>query len=113
MRLDYRNRKSRNASRMTAGNALSSRLKPLDNRNPIHPSCSTLIAWLGQAVKAVILQNKQELKHFQRAVRTRDKREKCGGIGSRFAFLDLRRFAVSLEMPTDKTKNLLFSDRAE
>ena len=34
------------------------------NRSPIHPSCSTLIAWLGRAAERVILQNKQELKRF-------------------------------------------------
>ena len=42
------------------------------NRSPIHPSYSTLIAWLGRAAERVILQNKKELKRFQRAARTRD-----------------------------------------
>ena len=79
-------RKSRNASRMPFGHALSSRLKPLDNRSPIHPSYSTLaarqsralasslwlshIAWLGWAAKIFIHQNMQELKRVQRAART-------------------------------------------
>ena len=50
----------------------------------------------------------------QRAARAlRFSRAKRGCKGSRFAFLDLRRFAVSLEMPTDKSKTLLFSDEAE
>ena len=35
-------RKSRNASRMPFGHALSSRLKPLDNRSPIHPRLAPL-----------------------------------------------------------------------
>ena len=83
------------------------------NRSPIHPSRSTLIAWLGRAAEMVILQNKQELKRFQRDARVHDKRTKRGCKGSRFAFLDLRKFAVSLEMPTDKTKNLLFREEAE
>ena len=49
-----RNRKSSrisNASRMPFGHALSSRLKPLDNRSPIHPSHTPLIAGLGRAAK--------------------------------------------------------------
>ena len=35
-------RQSRNASRMPFGHALSSRLKPLDNRSPIHPRLAPL-----------------------------------------------------------------------
>ena len=67
------------------------------NCSPIHPSCSTLIAWPRRAAKIFIHQNMQELKRVQRAARAlRFSRAKRGCKGSRFAFLDLRRFAVSV-----------------
>ena len=83
------------------------------NRSPIHPSCSTLIAWLGRAAE-MFLPYTEIYKLLSEPPAPRDlSGAKCGYKGSRFAVLDLRRFAVSLEMPTDKSKNLLFREGAE
>ena len=67
------------------------------------PALIPLIAWLGRAAKMFISQNIQELKRFQRAARVRDERTKRGCKGSRFAFLDLRRFAVSLAISANQS----------
>ena len=56
-----------------------------------------------------ILQNKQDLKRFQRAARVRDGRTKRGCKGSRFAFLDLRKRAASAALAKHGSAVLVFA----
>ena len=129
--LDYRNRESpliSNASRMPCGHALSSSLRLsiiaalFTASNPAgrtaEPCFSfepSVLANRGtpRAAKMCFSSKYVKIKAFQRAARTRDERDKCGWIGSRFAFLDLRRFAVSLAIYADQFNHLYFRQEAE